>query len=72
MDYPIPVRIEVSETEAADMAARRQAAGVSVEEANEERRKIGANKTLQEIFRSGVDVTAYGVFVPHWTRGTRR
>lgn len=71
MEY-LPVRVEVSEVEAAEMAARRRAAGVSVEEANEERRKSGLNKTLQDLFRSGVDVVAYGVMVPHWTRVTRR
>lgn len=75
MDYPTStVRIMVSEEAAAEMEARRRAAGISVEEADRQRREtLGESaKSLAEIFRSGVDVVAYGVMVPHWTRGTRR
>jgi len=73
MDYPtITARVELPLSVAEEMAARRRAAGVSEQEADEERRNCGINKSLQDIFRSGVDVTAYGVPVAHWTRGTRR
>jgi D-mannonate dehydratase len=75
MDYPtVTARMPMSESEAAAMAARRTAAGVSLEEADQQRREtLGASaKSLKELFSSGIDVVAYGVMVPHWTRGTRR
>lgn len=75
MDYPtVPTVVELSLEAADEMAARRRAAGISDEEADQERRKTlhPDCKSLKEIFLSGVDVTAYGVPVAHWTRGTRR
>ncbi len=66
MDYSTPVRVEVSPAEMAEMAARRRRAKITAEEANEARREIGVNKTLQEIFLTGVDVTLAGLPVKHW------